>query len=115
MAFVDTQVRPQGEQQKVGKLKLSEAIKRGIKKSLSSREYGARVWVVKSGGHCFACVIGAAWLGSGGDNHFLSSRFPELAEKCGVSTTLLIEGERRYEQQGQSREEVADWLESQGL
>jgi hypothetical protein len=114
--FVDTELRPQGEvQQKVGKIKLSEAIRRGCKTSRPSKEFASPIWIVMHEEECFACVAGAAWLGTGGGDEFFSSYLPKLCTRTGVTERILQDSINKYEREGQSREQVADWLAAQGL
>jgi len=110
MAFVDTERRPAGEvQQKVGKLKLSEAVREcGYGYSGSYRD----------------CVLGRAYArltgrdllddaGNPGDDR----KHPWLshaAETFGISFEVAAEAEHRCFQ-FESSTAIADWLQSQGL
>ncbi|SRR5260221_2358714 len=103
--FIDTQERPAGEvQQKVGRLKLSEAIRIGAKlrpQCFASYFDGVRT-----------CAIGAAWEGSG--HPARAGVGWEVTEYFGVDRSLTKEAERRNDLH-ESRESIADWLQSQGL
>lgn len=104
---------------KVGTLKLSEAIRIGIGMSRPTKDIGIEAWVTNKNGECFACVIGAAYLGIGGGSEdfghisTLSTRW--LSEKFGVSRDDAQDVHLGYEWRGQTREEIAGWLESKGL
>lgn len=109
---MDLSVIEKFEEQKVGTLKLSEAIRIGAK--MTPR---CRLKLVEGRA---TCAIGAAYLGATGllPTHYAdvsnSGLFPELFHpgSCGLSsfgfTIASISDE-------QSREEAADYAESEGL
>ena len=111
--FIDTQVRPQGEQQQVGKLKLSEAIRIGARIRPQCRYDAFR--------NGKSCAWGAAWEGSGhpyqedkthvqiwasSDEWMAASR--ALRASCGVGVAELND-------RGESRGQIANRLEALGL
>jgi hypothetical protein len=112
--FIDTQERPAGEvQQKVGKLKLSEAIRIGAK--IRPQCEGAFFRDGRS------CAMGAAMEGSGlsydparAASPAAVARFPELFFTGTHYTNLGREIFMRNDCH-ESRESIATWLEQQGL
>lgn len=118
--FIDTKERPTGEvQQKVGRLKLSEAIRIGARQTLATKDINAKAWLTRRDGRCFSCVIGAAWVGLHGLNWDKYANEPsivrEVLTQTGASMDIYEQAQYRYEHQDQSRESIADWLESKGL
>ena len=108
--FVDTQVRPQGEQvDAVAPMKLSEAIR-----------IGARLRPQELRGHYFldgrSCALGAAFeaLGISSEAKLDLHAWSTLKERYSLPQTLHHEITSRNDR-GQSRESIADWLEAQGL
>lgn len=100
--FIDTKERPAGEvQQKVGRLRLSEAIRIGAK----LRPQITNGCYRDSSG---TCAIGAAFEATG------IKEWYSLAKFVGVPTNLHIQITSRNDR-GESRESIADWLQSQGL
>jgi hypothetical protein len=103
--FVDTKLRPQGEQHKVGTLKLSEAIRIGAKLRPQCR------------GNYFedgkSCVLGAAWEGAGFDDEAPYDYMYQVLWKFGINRLASLIASKN--DAGESRESIADWLESQGL
>jgi len=100
-------------------LKLSEAIRIGCMKSRPTKEIEYKAWATWRGGKCFTCAVGALWLGlsGGGREEFygFSERMPiHLENLYQVPPRLVTEISGRYEALGHSREQIADWLESQG-
>ena len=112
LPFVQTEVKP--AEQQVGKLKLSDAIRIGAK--IRPQCFG---YLFKNGG---SCALGAAFEGLYG--------YP-LPEGSGFDTALMDKGGewfyfihpsyeifdeivRRNDQYGQTREQIADYLESIG-
>jgi len=115
MAFIDTQARPAGEvQQKVGRIKLSEAIRIGarIRPQCSAR------WFDDDGNSCAAgaAAEGAGWKEEAEEyereNH--AQPWHLLREKFGISEDMMEQMWRKNDS-GESRESIADWLAAQGL
>lgn len=105
--FVETEVRPQGEQ-RVGKLKLSEAIRIGCR---TTRERRDGFWLPYDGGQ--ACVICAAWIGTTGKRE--PPDFERLSSLLNIGEEFLLKISYRHHHGNESREAIADWLEAQGL
>ena len=114
MAFVDTEQYTAGEvRQKVGRLRLSEAIR-----------IGARIRPQCEGSFFEdgrSCAMGAAMEGSGlpyremrEASQAAVAMFPELF-LSGTSYTPLGRSIFMRNDTGMSREEIADWLQSKGL
>lgn len=100
--FIDTKERPAGEvQQKVGRLKLSEAIRIGarLRPQIMDGCYRTRFGT---------CAIGAAFEATGINEWYALARF------VGVPYDLHYKITSRNDS-GESRESIATWLESQGL
>jgi len=104
--FVETEARPVGEPAKVGTLKLSEAMRIGARDTKQC----SGVWWDGQGSFC---ALGAAYKGMGGD---LSNAYgpSTLRERFGLSHSMFADIAHRNDS-GESRESIADWLESQGL
>jgi hypothetical protein len=107
--FVDTELRPQGEvQQKVGKLRLSEAIRVGAK----IRPQCTRDFFYANG----SCAFGAAYEAATGvvKRNLLMEDFfllwPELKNLLDIRIAVS-----RRNDSGESRESIAAWLDSIGL
>ncbi len=120
MAFIDTRERPAGEvQQKVGRLKLSEAIRRGAEQTAATKDIGIKAWVTWRRGGCFSCVIGAAWIGFNGLDqqkyYHEGSIIKSVMRLAGISYEEYSGLQHAYEHGGLSREEIADMLAAQGL
>jgi hypothetical protein len=117
--FLKTEERPAGEVQQVGKLKLSEAIRKGCEMSSPTSDLGVKAWVTWRGDRCFSCLIGAAWLGFEGAEKGkycdAGPMYAEIAKRSSVDILILVEAAHRYERLAQPREQVADWLAAQGL
>jgi hypothetical protein len=92
------------EDQQVGTLKLSDAIRVGARKT------------PKCAGMFFqgraTCAIGAAWVGIGGGADDARGCF-NFALSLKVPPGMKSEIYHRNDS-GQSREQIADWLEAQG-
>lgn len=114
--FIDTQERPAGEvQQKVGRIKLSEAIRESAWKFVDAKY---RI--------CWqACAIGAAHYSLTG--RFLSNEeierrgylCGEIAEmwarEFGYDPVISRQVQVEFDHRDLSHYEIADWLEAQGL
>lgn len=115
--FVDTQVRPQGEQVDVvapSKMKLSEAIRIGARLRPQCR---GRLY--RDDG---SCAIGAAFEGAGWKPEVEKYEAKEgaspwhwLEERFGADHSIIDRIWRKNDLWGESRESIADWLEAQGL
>ena len=109
MPFVQTEVKP--VEQQVGKLKLSEAIRRGCK--LSRPNDGTCFY------HGGTCAIGAAYEALFGNDFEESHKYGGISDRVrdyyeisehdwlslGINLRFLS---------GETREQIADWLESRG-
>lgn len=111
--FIDTSVRPQGEADAVtpSRMKLSTAIRIGakIRPQCQGRYF-------KEGG---SCALGAAFEGLGGKPF---DGDPSWQTKQASAELLLkkiygnnVGGLWLKNDEGESRESIADWLEAQGL
>lgn len=113
-----TQGEPQTAEQANRKLKLSEAIRIGAR--LTEQMKGDQ-FMREVNGSCRTCAIGAALVGFAGSvEEALRLRFKsygaDLAvKKFGLSDEEVMRISNAYERSERSREEVADWLEAQGL
>jgi hypothetical protein len=104
--FIDTRERPAGEvQQKVGRLKLSEAIRIGAR--IRPRCRGAFFDGERS------CAFGAAYEGAMG-HPIKGTTYGPIFELWPEILPIAIQITTRNDS-GESRESIADWLESQGL
>ncbi len=109
MAFVDTEQRSAGEvQQKVGRLKLSEAIRIGAR----IRPQCTRAFFSADK----SCAFGAAYEALTGvvkEDMMIEDLFPFLPELDRLGNVRLAVSRRN--DRGESRESIADWLQSIGL
>src|SRR5260221_1193465 len=106
MAFVDTEKRSAGEvQQKVGRLKLSEALRRG-----AALRPQCRNTFFDGTGTCALGAIaeGRGWIPSREKNNGVYVFVPEGRGSLGGDISVRNDD-------GESRESIATWLESQGL
>lgn len=96
------------EEQGVGKLKLSAAIRIGAQMTTQC----SRVYVDMQGG---ACAIGAAYVAEKGyyPASWNPDDFIDWRRTKGLPQSLLMEVYQRNDR-GESREQIADWLEAQG-
>jgi hypothetical protein len=113
MAFIDTELRPQGEVQQVGRIRLSEAIRIGAR--IRPKCTGV---FFRNGG---SCAMGAAMEANGlpyfeglGNRQEAVDMFPSLFVNMMKYTQLAKEISERNDR-GESRESIAAWLESIGL
>jgi len=116
--FIDTKLRPQGEVQQVGKLRLSEAIRTGARARQQCTEklfltgrscaFGAAYEAVFGTPEGVNGVLGFSELGLR-----LASAFPKFFKPSGAPNDLGQEIYGRNDD-GWTREQIADWLESQG-
>jgi len=111
--FVETKLRPQGEQQ-VGKLKLSEAIRIGAR----LRPQGIGVFFDLAGR---SCAMGAAMEARGikpffdeGIPHRVREACPEFVNSNGGGFSALAKQIYQKNDSGATREQIADWLASIG-
>jgi hypothetical protein len=120
MAYVDTEARPTGEvQQKVGRIRLSEAIRIG------ARIRPQCVWLWFDNGK--SCAQGAAYeavFGYPGDMALRGTSTDPSRPGTWIANALRdkfpeygpIAGEiQSRNDRGESRESIADWLQSMGL
>jgi hypothetical protein len=109
MAFIDTEQRFAGEmQQKVGRMRLSEAIRIGARiRPQCSQVYGDEYAGT-------SCAIGAAWEAVTGQNPWEVEplKLDEILgrTRAGIRSEIFSRNDS-----GESRESIADWLEAQGL
>ena len=117
--FIDTKLRPQGEVQQVGKLKLSEAIRKGAP-TISESDYRFHriAWS--------CCAIGAAHKAVTGKKFNSSDYWPEVrsgegigvvevwAMKHGFDPHMARAAQEWHDHECLSHDEVAARLESQG-
>ena len=116
MAFIDTKERPQGEQVDAitpTKLKLSEAIRIGAK----IRPQCSGEWYREGK----SCAMGAAAEADGWKDYAVQYRNKNIVypwmrfkKRFGIDDAMQEHIWRRNDS-GESRESIADWLESQGL
>lgn len=97
------------EQPKVGTIRLSEAIRIGAKLRGQTRT-----------GHFFhdgkSCALGAALEATGTPyQHFSVGPFSLVNDRFALPFGLDLEIAERNDQGHMTREQIADWLESQGL
>jgi hypothetical protein len=105
--FLKTEERPAGEVQQVGRLKLSAAIRIGAKIRPQCR-------------HFFyfegrSCAMGAAYEGQTGKKAEGIFWIEPFISMWPEAKALFREIARRNDDRGESRESIADWLQSQGL
>src|SRR5690349_3276898 len=106
--FLDTKLRPQGEVQQVGKLKLSEAIRIGDK--LIPERFD-RYDECAMGAACYALTRKTLRDAvPGGKAPYRIDYAAFLAEKTGTPAHIVEEVHRRH-CDGQPRKFIADWLE----
>src|SRR5260221_13134749 len=107
MAFVDTEQYTAGEvQQKVGRLKLSEALRIGAR--LRPQGFGAPIRRRDDGTSCAMQAIAEGMTG------ILTRTTHEAMELSGVSGLLCERIWMQNDGYRLSRESIADWLQSQG-
>jgi hypothetical protein len=98
--------------------KLSDAIRIGCATTLPTKELGKQHWITERSGNCYACVIGAAWIGAGlgfrSYEHIGRIGGEWLTEHFGIPRNVATDVHLDYEYGGKSREQIADWLEAQG-
>src|SRR6266850_1860471 len=111
--FIDTRERPAGEvQQKVGRLRLSEAIRIGARLSPPGSKTS---WRDQCGG---TCAVMAACEGLFGKGWHDGDPADRLMRHFGISLNEWHGGKYQLSARygnGESRESIADWLQSQGL
>jgi hypothetical protein len=105
--FIDTHERPAGEvQQKVGRIKLSEAIRIGAR--IRPQGYGPP----STRGEDTSCVLQAAVEGMTGR---LLMSTDACADFLGLPGRLITTLWRKNDTERLSRESIATWLEQQGF
>lgn len=103
--FLDTEARPAGEPAKVGTLKLSEAMRIGAR--LRPQQFcSPRVQSIGS------CALAAASEAVTGSIEHYCERWARRV--YGISEEISNEIWHRNDNLKMPREEIADWLESQG-
>lgn len=119
--FVDEKQQGEAKTAEQANRSFSAAIRAGCLLSRPTSDVGAISWVTFSHGGCHACVLGAAFLGYTGTNdknkYFsVTEMFLERLQSVsgGLPNGVLMDAQRLYEHGGKTREQVADWLESQG-
>lgn len=93
-------------------LKLSEAIRIGA----TYRPQVRGVWFSHANGG--SCALGAAWEGAFGKvtrETWAHANGTELALRFGIPSSIISEIAKRNDQGLMSREQIANWLEAQGL
>lgn len=95
--------------------KLSQAVRIGCWQSGSTKEINVESWRKMKDGRCFTCLLGAAYLGDGhGPEEMFILLESWAAKRFGIPSRIISAAHMRYEQDGQTREQVADWLEARG-
>jgi hypothetical protein len=120
---LDESVVREFEQQQVGTLKLSAAIRIGAaatRPTTELRAYRRRSWIdIDDDGVCHACVIAAAWIGTGaayGNHEYVGTIGTSwLMQRFGVSRAVAVAVHLDYEDEEKTREQIADWLDGMGL
>lgn len=103
------------EEQKVGKLKLSAAIRIGSRiRPQCDRIYFDRSDRFLANSPIGSCALGAAWEGAGygRPNHDEPKGYEDLCQAFRIPLALA-ETIARLNDRGETREQIADWLEAQ--
>lgn len=116
--FVEHEKRPQGEpgisRESVQPMNLSGAIREGCLRSAPTLE-DETAWIRRlDDGGCRACVLGAAFLSLRGRGALYVGLEDKLSDHFGVPLKTVRRIHVAYENEGWTREQCADWLESQG-
>ena len=104
LSFVQTEVKPPEHQ--VGKLKLSEAIRIGAK--MKPQAFS------RFQDNLSSCALGAAFDALGGYDTVGSEWVDYFLKEFSVSLKLLRDVILLNDTHHKSREQIADWLESEG-
>lgn len=100
------------EGQQVGTLKLSAAIRIGV--DLVKDQRYCFLGLDGNGDLC-GCALGAAAAAVGLTRLDVDGLFSDLRDRFGVSDSLLEQISERHFRRLMTREQIADWLEAQGL